>query len=545
MQLDFNSASGAFILRFARGEADPQVLMREQGLDFSATASTADQCVMFTREPYAAVGWWEHGTQAARARLNELKVEIDMSWAAESQAHIEVPMDEELAPFQKAGVEYALRRNNTLIGDVPGLGKTPMAVAWTNEIRARRTLVLCPANIRLQWIKNIRRWSTMAYPYVTYPILVGKHGVHPTANWTVVSYDLARTPAIGAALARGSYDALVMDEAHYLKENTSKRTRAVFGGGVEFLFEPLAHRCGAMLALTGTPLPNRPREAYTLARGMCFDAIDWMSEDSFRERFNPSMTRETEEGKMYVDERAGRHGELQARLRGNFMVRREKYGPNGVGKQLGMLNMPAYDLVFMEESGPIKAAIQAERMLDIDPDDLSGADMSVLGAIAAVRRQMGVAMAPAVADYVEMLLAGGEEKIVVFGHHIEVLDILCAKLRKYGVTRIDGSDGATRKQKKVDEWIASPKLQVIAGNMLSMGTGTDGLQKVCRRAVFAEPDWVDGTNQQAVDRLDRGGQEAQVLVDFCVVQGSMSEKVLATALRKSQVTHKALDAKVA
>lgn len=140
-----------------------------------------------------------------------------------------------------------------------------------------------------------------------------------------------------------------------------------------------------------------------------------------------------------------------------------------------------------------------------------------------------------------MLLEGGEEKIVVFAYHVQVLDIICAKLARWGVTRIDGSDGAARKQKKVDDWIANPRLNVLAGNMQSMGTGTDGLQHVAHKAVFVEPDWVPGTNQQCVDRLDRGGQTVKVMAEFCVVRGSFAEKVLGGALRKLQTTTKALD----
>lgn len=545
MKLDYNPANGAFFLRVPRSAGlDVSALRTEHGLDLSLSASTPAEAVLFTKEPYCAVTFWEYASPAAQAQLLNLQTEIAMSWQKEGVGHIDVPLDEALAPFQIAGVQYAKRRQNTLIGDVPGLGKTPMAIAFANEIRAKRVLVICPANIRLQWAKNIRRWSTMEYPYIVYPILHGRHGVHPTAEWTIVSYDLARTAPIGKALARGEYDLLILDEAHYLKEVSSQRTRAVFGGGENRTFEALASRSEAILGLTGTPLPNRPREAYTLARGLCFDAIDFMSEDRFRERFNPSLKRTTEEGKIYIDERSGRHGELQSRLRANFMVRREKYGPEGVGYQLKLMHIPVYDIVHVENTGPVKAALKAESMLDIDPESLEGADAETLGHIAVVRRQMGIAIAPLAADYVRMCLDGGENKIVLFAHHIEVLNILQKELSEYGVVRIDGSHSATQKQAKVDEFIRNPRIGVCLGNMQSMGTGTDGLQAVAWHAIFAESDWTPGVNQQAVDRLDRGGQETQVQADFLVAPGSFSEKVLAGALRKLQTTNKALDRRV-
>jgi SWI/SNF-related matrix-associated actin-dependent regulator 1 of chromatin subfamily A len=538
MKLDFNPHTGAFFLRLPRGEGDPGVIMREHGLDFSETASTPEEAVLFTAEPYAAAAFASVATPAAAGQLLQLTLQIEASWATDSQAHIKCPPDQELAGFQKAGVSYALGRRNTIFGDVPGLGKTMQAICFANEIGAKRVLVICPANIRLQWMSKIRVWSTMRWPYVIYPIMHGRHGVHPNAAWTVVSYDLARTAAIGKALAKGTYDLIILDEAHYLKTIDTHRTRAVFGGGEGRHFEPLAERAGAILALTGTPLPNRPREAYTLLRGMNFDAIDWMSEDRFTKRFNPSVKGETPDGRIYIDERTGRHGELQSRLRGNLMVRRMKHGPGGVSPQL---KLPIFDIVQMEETGAVKQALAAECLLDIDPENLEGADTTVLGQIATVRRLMGLAIAPQAADYIQMLLEGGEEKLVVFAWHRQVLDLIQQRLGKYGVIRIDGSTGSDKKQLLVDAFVDGTGARLLIGNLLSLGTGTDRLQLVADHAVLVEPDWTPGNNQQAVDRLDRMGQEGQVQADFLVAPGSILEKILASALRKNLTVHKALD----
>ncbi len=541
MILDYTPSLQYFTLRVPRAEGEQiKTLMTEHGLDFSTSASTPANAVLFTKEPYAAASFLQYATPHAYAQLKGLADEIQSSWAPDSQAHIACPPDQELWPFQRASVEYALRRSHTLIGDQPGLGKTPIAICYANEIRAKRVLVICPANIRLQWVARIRQWTTMRYPYHIHTILNGKHGVHPNAEWTVVSYDLARSPSIGWALARGTYDLLVLDEAHYLKTSDSGRTRAVFGGGRNREFDPIASRCGSILALTGTPLPNRPREAYTLSRALCFDAIDWASEDDFKERFNPSMRVErtnpaTGKTTFYIDERTGRHAELQNRLRANFMVRHMKR------EVMTQLQMPVYDIVHADETGAIKQALAAESLLDIDPENLEGADAEALGHVAVVRRQMGVALAPWVADYVDMLIDGGEEKIVLFAWHIEVLNILQERLAKHGVLRVDGSTGANKKQKLVDTFIKDRAFQIMLGNIQSMGTGTDGLQLVSNHAIIAEASWTPGENIQCFDRLDRGGQARTVQGDIIVAPGSFSERVLASALRKNRVIDMALD----
>lgn len=543
MILDFNPSTGYFFIRVPRKTGDVQDLIMEYGLDLSVSASTSDTAVLFTHEKYAAASFWQNATLRAREQLGPMMVEIEASWAPSCSRHIACPADRELWPFQKASIDYALRRSNTLVGDQPGLGKTPIAICIANEIQAKRILVICPANIRIQWMKRIQEWTTMRWPYVIHPILYSRSGVHPQAQWTVVSYDLARTEAIGKTLAKGHYDLLILDEAHYLKTPDSRRTRAVFGGGDAHLFLPLAERSEKILALTGTPLPNRPREAYTLARGMCFDAIDWASEDKFRLRFNPSRKIEitdprTGRTRVAIDERTGRHAELQNRLRANFMVRHLKR------EVMPQLAMPMYDIIQLEETGPVKQALHAESLLDIDPENLEGADAAILGHIAVVRRMMGIALAPQVADYVEMLLDGGDEKLVLFAHHIAVLDIFEQRLRKHGVLRIDGRTPPSHKERLIRQFVGDKNVNIIIGNIQSMGTGTDGLQEVAYHGLIAEPSWTPGENIQCFDRLDRGGQNRTVQGDIFVAPNSFAERILASALRKLQITHKTLDRKM-
>ncbi len=845
MILDFNPSNGAYILRVPRDHKDLiRGLVREHGLDLSTSASSASEAVLFTKEPFCAASFAEYATDRAKQSMQGILDEIAASWAPTSGSHYWSPPDGQLWDFQRADLDYALRRKNTLVGDQPGLGKTPIAICYANEIQARHVLVVCPANIRRQWERRIREWSRQSWEHgrrcIVHAISSGRRGVAPVADypatWNIVSYDLARTGAIGSALARQAYDLIILDECfgpsvkvstnygqmaigelvnsrlpvkvwsrndvgrlelmtvtryirtpapstmlrihhekgilectthhkiyvdgftapipakdirpgqvlrvvypsvlcrlrskevlretmlrhvaepelsqrrgasnaggpedieawpatrrsradaeikfrsgisrqsgrrievaertdvagqagrqrlydetagnagpsnelanriwdtdgssegqvrefaellqsgpcvsreipsggsgreqpqheamaffgskensglersrvdrvevyqqagsngpwvynievegnhnyfadgvlvgncHYLKTVDSKRTRAIFGGGEERKFDAIGPRAEHILALTGTPLPNRPREAYTISRGLCYDAIDWLSEDNFTDRFNPSIkvdgTRADGSPYTYIDERSGRHGELQNRLRANFMVRHLKR------EVMSQLQMPEFDLIQVEETGPVKQALAAEKLLDFDPDDLKGADASILGHVSVVRHQMGLAIAPQVVEYVDMLIRGGEDKIVLFGHHIDVLDHVEAGLAKHGVVRIDGRDSAVGKERKVRQFVEDASISVCLGNSQAIGIGTDGLQEVSNHGLIFEPDWVPGNNQQCFDRLDRGGQRNKVFGEIFVAPGSIAEKILASALRKAHTTHAALD----
>lgn len=558
MILDWVPSTSCFTLRVPRANgAMVQKLISEHGFDFSLPASSSSTAVLFTKEPYAAASFGEYATPYARAQIQGILNEVSASWATDSAAHIKCQMDRELWAFQKAGVAYALRRNNTLIGDQPGLGKTEQAICVANEINAKRVLVICPAAVRRNvWAKRIPLWTTMSWPYHVYVIEHGHHGVSPVAQWTIVSYDLARTEHIGRALAAGKYDLVIMDEIHYLKTIDTSRTQAIFGdhtgmyrksikndaGDIidyEDLFRPISKSCGMMLGLSGTIMPNRPREAYTVAKNFCPDSIDWMSERAFGERFNPTARIEgfKKDGTpyTYTREEVGRASELQNRMRAGFMVRRLKRDV------MPQLDLPVYDVIQVEETKAVKMALEAESMLGIDIESLESGDIQTLGIWAVVRRNLGLAIAPQVADYAAMLLDGGEEKLVIFAWHINVLDILQERLRKFGVLRIDGSTSPKQKDIRIEAFLKDRKFQILLGNTLSLGTGTDGLQEVSCHALIAEPDPVPGNNEQAVDRLDRGGQKRTVQADLFVAPKSLLEKILTSALRKRHNTHKALD----
>lgn len=535
MILDYAERTGKYIIRVPRSHAQVREFVEQHGLDFSRTASTENEAVLSTPSPYAALTYADAATPAAARQLGPLLPALAQSRSLGSSTKYPVgtgaaEAGHSLYPFQRAGLDYVLQRTHALIGDSPGLGKTPMGIVAANAMRAKRVLVVCPANIRLQWAKQIRLWSTMEGRYVVYPILRSQDGVHPRAAWTIVSYDLLGSPVIGPMLAEQRFDLVILDEAHYLKTASARRTRAVLGE------RGLVDNSGSVLALTGTPLPNRPKECFTLSKALCWDAIDYMDEDDFQARYNPAVLKKGKNGGRFMIEKTGRLLELQNRLRCHFMVRRQKR------EVLEQLPEISYEIVHVDKTDGVSKALEAERLLDIDPEDLRGADAKVLGHISVVRRMMGVAKAPLAAAYAADILESGEEKLVIFGWHIEVLDIIEKALQKYGVLRVDGSTSARRRQQAVEDFInGAPR--VFLGNLQSVGVGVDGLQKVCNRGLFAECSWTPSDNDQGVGRLERIGQKCGILIEFLVAPGSLDERVLSSSLRKLRDIDTALDRK--
>ena len=157
----------------------------------------------------------------------------------------------ELKPFQRAGVAYLLEQRRAFLADEQGLGKTIEALATLEADGAYPAIVVCPASLKLNWMREIERWL----PGRSAQTLTGMGGNNspiPAADITVVNYDIlaARAQTLGAMAPR----ALVLDESHYCKNAAAKRTQAVARLASSVPSD------GLVLALTGTPVMNRPPE---------------------------------------------------------------------------------------------------------------------------------------------------------------------------------------------------------------------------------------------------------------------------------------------
>jgi SNF2 family DNA or RNA helicase len=363
-----------------------------------------------------------------------------------------------------------------------------------------------------------------------YPVYKSSDGISPFAKYTVVSYDLLRNEAIHRALLALDWDLFICDEAHYLKEVSSKRSKAALGS-LDGAVEGVASKSARLLPMTGTPLPNRPRECYNLARHVCWDAIDWLSEDAFIRRFNPSTKLMT----GHTLEYNSRLPELRARLRCNMMVRRRR---RAVLKQL-----PAefHEITHVDPNGAIRKVLKTESLLDISVEDWEDLDFQTRGHIAAVRHEMGVAKVSRVIEHVNMLMDGGLPKLFLVAYHRKVMDLLAEKLDSYGVATIRGGQTPLQRDKEKARFIDDPDCKVLIGQINAAGEALDGLQKVCWHGCFAEASWVSKDNEQVCGRLIRMGQGLSVYWQYLVAPGSLDEKILGRSIQKGQIVRTTLD----
>jgi len=481
-----------------------------------------------------------------------LDFDIQMSRATEPLFY-RAPHNPKMIPmeYQLAGVEYAISREHMLFGDAPGLGKTAEALMLGNAIEAKKTLIVCPASLRLNWAREIGMWSTIPEPSV-YTVLKSKDGVSLQHDFVVISYALLNNPSILAAIMAGRWDHLILDEAHALKDpKGNKRTQILTAPDL------IPSVVGRITMVSGTILPNQPIECYNALRLLNWDAIDRMSLTAFRNEYyelGSGFVRGPvwDEGKQSnvwkvhwsdsVRNVPTNLADLQRRLRKYVMVRRLKE------QVLTQLPAKQWHPFPVGMTADIRRALkhpgwkEAQKLYEMDQDAFD-VGVPVDGAISTARRLLGEAKAPLVAEFVEELLLEGVKKIVVAAWHHTVLDFMKEHLAKHGLVYMDGSTSANKKQAAVDQFQSDDGIHIILGQMMPLGEGWT--LTAAQDAVICEPDWVPGKNEQLLDRIHRIGQEGEYIIGHVpVVPDTLDERILATAIAKDRNIFKALDAPI-
>src|SRR5581483_5176136 len=163
-----------------------------------------------------------------------------------------------LFAHQRAGVAFLLSRRRAILGDDMGLGKTRQAIVALREAApAGPYLVICPAGVKLSW----RRETALVEPDGDVQV-VGAGAWAPGTRWTVINYDLLGK--LEARLLAERWAGIVVDEAHYIKNDSQRSRRVLRLLGVAEKGKRPAGEPEAVYLLTGTPMSNRPRDLFNL-----------------------------------------------------------------------------------------------------------------------------------------------------------------------------------------------------------------------------------------------------------------------------------------
>ena len=155
--------------------------------------------------------------------------------------------------YQRQACQHILRdmRGRALLADEVGLGKTIEAAMVLKEYilrqLVRRALILVPASLTIQWQEELKQKAGLDF-----------HIVDRRNNWKehpflICSLDTAKTARNRKELLSVSFDMVIVDEAHRLRNHQTLAWRFVSALPSKYL-----------LLLTATPVQNDLRELYNL-----------------------------------------------------------------------------------------------------------------------------------------------------------------------------------------------------------------------------------------------------------------------------------------
>lgn len=428
-----------------------------------------------------------------------------------------------LFAYQEEDVQDISSMNGrVLLANEMGLGKSLTALTWMYTNNKLPAIVVCPASLKWNWAKEIE-----IHFKGDYEVLEGRSNrmtkariFNPKTVW-IINYDILQNWV--EFLSSLKPQVIIFDEVHYLKSPKSKRTK-----NGKALGRSIPH----CLALSGTPLTNRPAELFSILN--IIKPKLFPSFYSYASEY--CCLRKTPWGWDYSGARNLK--KLHTILSTSCMIRRRKADVLDLPpKTREVVTLPIENegeylkaetdfLNWLKQEAPEKAkkAEKAERIIQLGHLKRLAAKLKLKYAI----------------EWIDDFLEETEEKLLVFTAHKSIIKALEEKYKPI-CTKVDGSVTASKRQLAFDTFTKNPKCRVFLGNMQAAGVGWNAT--VATNVVFTELPWTPGELAQCEDRCHRIGATGSVLCTYLIGRGTIEEEICKLLQKKQQVLDTTLDGK--
>jgi SWI/SNF-related matrix-associated actin-dependent regulator 1 of chromatin subfamily A len=471
--------------------------------------------------------------------------------------------------YQKQAVVFGESSGNFILGDEPGVGKTLVPIIYGTKYKMK-TLVICPASLKLNWRNEIRRFTdekAFIYKYkpkkksgekintkeeslfhiVNYESLetymkfdVGHKCYNGACGWSEVSKikKYKKCPKCGARgtvksrnselvffkdkagieLNPSDYGMVVCDEAHYLKEMKTHRTKLV-----KRAFAKVARK----ILLTGTAIKNKPYEFFSLLNFI--DPNEWKNAHSFGLRYCAGV--ETNFGWSY--DGASNLDELFNRIQPFFLRRQKK-------DVLKFLPPKTYTNIAIELTDEEYREYKKLENNVVNEASETDDDMTHLARIQKLRQLLSKIKAKHAEEIARSISESGQ-KVVVFSTFINSAEKIKEAFGTEAVV-FTGQKSMDEKQKAVDDFQNNEKITVFSGTIGAAGVGIT--LTAANNVIFIDLDYVPANMEQAEDRCHRATTTADnVQIIRLICQDTIDEDMEKLLEDKSQVASQVLDGK--
>ncbi len=436
---------------------------------------------------------------------------------------------QKLFPYQKQAINFLEKRQGSgLLAHEMGLGKTIMVLGYLQKNPdLRPAVVVCPASLKLNWKKEIERWMTNQ----KIEILEGKtpYSLSSRVDIFIINYDILFE--WNPTLLQIDPSIIVADEVHYIKSTSARRTIALRGSKSDLKKKRPAVRGLAkgrrFIALTGTPVINRPIELYNAIS--LIDPKLFRSGWAFKQRFCGAF----HNGFGWDFNGASNTDELHRILtQGGPMLRRRKVDvlsdlPNKIHSfiplQLTSSKNQEYQVAknsffkYLKEKKGIEAvdkASQAETLVKIE-------ELKQI----AVQGKLNQAI-----QWIQDFLNDSDGKLVVFCTHTDPLDQLMQEFSSLAV-KVDGQSSQNSRSEAINRFQNDLQCRLFVGNIRAAGVGLT--LTAASSVAFLELPWTPGELVQAEDRCHRIGQKKTVNIYYLLAVSTI-EKDIANLLDKKR-----------
>lgn len=415
-----------------------------------------------------------------------------------------------LTAFQEEGLGFLLRTERGLLADEMGLGKTVQALAMLSETGEYPALVVAPPHLMRNWQNEIERFVRRpdGSPLQVHVIKGLKPYPLPEADIYLMHYLLLR--GWKEALPEAQIPTVIFDEVQELRHAGTEKYSAA---------SLLAEAANRVIGLSGTPIYNRGAEIWNVVNILDFHFLGDYE----------SFTREWCYG--YGNQIVAKPELLGEKLREEgMMLRRTKQDvlKDLPPKRRLVMPVDSDDAVYRRLMQPVHQTI-----LQFKTDTEANASQRALWEMEierGERQATGIAKAPYVAQFVRALL-DADEKVLLFAHHHEVMDIYKKELHAFSPAFITGRETPAMKDRSVERFMTGKtNLCCIS---LRAAAGLNLQRASC--VVFGELDWSPAVHSQAEDRAHRMGQTDSILCYYLVSsEGSDQDMQDALGLKVSQ-----------
>lgn len=463
--------------------------------------------------------------QAAKEAENWIK----LSNAKSARFNPPCPSNCEYRDFQKAGIYYSIRKNrdNVLLSDEMGLGKSIITIGTMNYIGAKKALIICKNSAKINWKREILKWSTITDNIIYVDTSTDAKEIM-RADYIIINYEALKKWI--DVLKKIDFFFVGCDEAHFIKNVNSQRSR--------FAYE-LCDKAEYRSLITGSPIVNNTMEMWSLLH--LLNPSFWANWYDFAFTYGGAYRDRYTKKICWGKPRNSALFQIDARK--TCMIRRLKVDvakelPPKTRQLIEIEPTSKYSSVIKEQSKYAEKIQKAiERDFDVSDEKnyelmeskfrlgikrMGGLTNEEFSAIAEIRHKIGILKVPEVIAFSEELLEN-REKIGIFCYHNDVFKMYMDHFGKMAVG-ISGLDNNTiRRQQAVDDFQTNNKIRVFIGSIKAAGESiTLTKSDIC---VFGEIDYVPGSMTQCEDRFHRIGTVNPVNCFYVVLQNSIDSNI--------------------